>query len=351
MEQDLIKIINISIFAPSGDNSQPWKFKIKNNIISVYNVPEKDTSLYNFNMYASMIAIGALLENIKISATHFDYICEIKINDNFSNNLIAECIFTKNLNKEEDSLFKYIKNRQTNRKPYKKDKINKDIIDELQDYKSFSDVNLKVIIETELINELANACSVTEQIVLENRKLHDFLFEHITWTEKEDKIKRGFYIKTLELKGPQNLVFKLLQFWKINKFLNRIGISKFISKDNAKLYSQSGAMLAITTNKINQISFLKTGMFIQRLWLIATKHNIYIQPLTGIIFLNHRINNKDNKEQFDNKHIELIKASYNKIEQIINSNNEFITIMFRLGYAEEPSVGTKRQEAEIKIEK
>ena len=32
MEQDLKEIINISIFAPSGDNSQPWRFKIKNNI-------------------------------------------------------------------------------------------------------------------------------------------------------------------------------------------------------------------------------------------------------------------------------------------------------------------------------
>src|SRR3989344_6938626 len=105
MEQDLKEIINISIFAPSGDNSQPWRFKIKNNIMLVYNVFEKDVSLYNFNMYASMVAIGALLENIKISATHFGYICEIKINNDLSKNLVAECIFTRG-SIEEDTLFK-----------------------------------------------------------------------------------------------------------------------------------------------------------------------------------------------------------------------------------------------------
>ncbi len=350
MEQDLKEIINISIYAPSGDNSQPWRFKIKNNIISVYNVFEKDVSLYNFNMYASMIAIGALLENIKISATHFGYICKIKISEDLSKNLIAECAFTKGLIKE-DTLFRYIKERQTNRKPYKKDKIELEIIKELQNCKFLSEIDLKIITETELIKKLADACSVNEQIVLENKKLHDFLFEHITWTEEEDKIKRGFYIKTLELKGPQGPAFKFLRFWEINKLLNKIGISKFVARDNAKLYSQSGAMLAVTTNKIDRMSFLRTGIFTQRLWLIATKYNIYMQPLTGIIFLNHRVDDKNNQEQFESKHLELIKTSYNKIRTIIGSRNKFITIMFRLGYADKPSAGTKRKEAEIELEK
>src|SRR3989344_510834 len=340
MEQDLKEIINISIFAPSGDNSQPWRFKIKNNIMLVYNV----------NMYASMVAIGALLENIKISATHFGYICEIKINNDLSKNLVAECIFTRG-SIEEDTLFKYIKERQTNRKPYKKDKISLDTINELRGCKSFSEINLKIKSETESIKKLANICSINEQIVLENKKLHDFLFEHITWTEEEDTIKKGFYIKTLELNGPQGLAFKLLRSWKINKLLNKIGISKFIARDNAKLYSQSGAILAVTTNKMNQISFLKTGMFAQRLWLIATKYNIYMQPLTGIIFLNHRVNDKNNQEQFEDEHVELIKTSYKKIEIIIESMGKFITIMFRLGYADKPSTRTKRQEAEIELER
>ena len=132
-----------------------------------------------------------------------------------------------------------------------------------------------------------------------------------------------------------------------NKLLNKIGISKLVAKDNAKLYSQSGAILAITTSKINQMSFLETGMFAQRLWLIATKNNVYMQPLTGIIFLNHRINSNDNYEKFEDRHIKLIKKSYMKIEKIIKSENQFITLMFRLGYADKPSAGTKRQEAEI----
>lgn len=348
MEQDLIKIINISIFAPSGDNSQPWKFKIIDNTILVYGVFDRDISLYNYNKYASMVSIGALLENIKISASHFKYNCHIKFIENFSDDLIAVCSFKESLD-FENPLFKYIDKRQTNRKPYKKTKINKETTLEIEDCNVFPDLELKIITDEIKINSLAKYSSINEKIVLENKKLHDFLFNHITWSEEEDNIKKGFYIKTLELKGPQKIVFRILKLWRLNKVLNKIGMSDFVSKDNFNLYKNSGAMITITSNEINQLYFLKTGMLSQKIWLTATKNNLFMQPLTGIIFLNHRINNDKNENVFNPKHIELIKNSYENMKKVINPNNKEITIMFRLGAAPNPSASTKRLKAEIEI--
>lgn len=349
MKDILKKIIDISIYAPSGDNCQPWRFVIKGNKILIYNIPEKDESLYNFNMRASLISIGSLIENIKISATHFKYSCEIKLNENPSNDFMAECLFTESLNKE-DILFEYIKKRQTNRKPYKKNKVEPNIIKELELSSFFEDINLKIITNPESIKQLAWACSRNEQIVLENKKLHNFLFKHITWTEKEDKIKKGFYIKTLELKKPQSLMFRILSLWKINKILNKLNISKVVAKDNAKLYEQSGLFIGIITNNLDKTSLLKTGMMAQRLWLMATKNNLYMQPLTGITFLNHRINDESNTGEFKKEHVELIKLSYEKIENILDSKNNFITLIFRLGYSNKPSAWTKREDPLIEIE-
>lgn len=297
-----------------------------------------------------MVAIGALIENIKISATSFHYECDIKIEDDFSKGLIAKCVFRENFTIELDPLFKYIKERQTNRKPYRVDKINKAIINELNDSNNFSDIHLEIETNRDNIHKLANLCSNNEQIVLENKRLHDFLFDHITWTEKEDNIKKGFYIKTLELEGPQIIAFKLLRSWGINKILNKIGISKFVANDNAKLYKQSSAILSFTVNKIDRISFLKTGMTSQRIWLILTKYSIYMQPLTGIIFLYHRINSNENTEKFNNEHIDLINTSYSFMSKILNTGDKNISIMFRIGYADKPTAATKRRKAEFILE-
>ena len=175
------------------------------------------------------------------------------------------------------------------------------------------------------------------------------MFSHVTWTEEEDEKKRGFFIKTMELKGPQKIVFKLLKSWKILNFLNKISISKFVSKDNAKLYAKSALMVAFFSKSLDRETYIKTGMTMQRVWLIATKHNIYAQPLTGITFLNHRIDLENDKKMFEKKHIEIIKDSYHSLEEAFNLKDSKIMMILRMGYSDVPSAFTKRLDPEIML--
>lgn len=73
MNKIITDILNAAVSAPSGDNCQPWRFVVRDNVIFLYDIPELDTSLYNWNSISSLLAHGALLENIKISATNFGY--------------------------------------------------------------------------------------------------------------------------------------------------------------------------------------------------------------------------------------------------------------------------------------
>ena len=44
MIEDIKKIIEAAVQAPSGENCQPWRFEILNNNIKLFNVPERDQS-------------------------------------------------------------------------------------------------------------------------------------------------------------------------------------------------------------------------------------------------------------------------------------------------------------------
>ena len=353
MEKEIFKkIINISISAPSGDNSQPWRFEIKGNSIYVFNVPERDNSIYNFRMGASYISIGALIENMRISSSNFGYRCEVDLNKSEKVNLVAICNLYKSDDVIKDDLFDYINKRATSRKSYRKDEIKVGFFSDLEKVKNMflnKGVEFKVQKDPKYIKQIASASSMNEQIVLENKKLHEFLFSHVTWTEEEDEKKRGFFIKTMELKGPQKIVFKLLKSWKILNFLNKISISKFVSKDNAKLYAKSALMVAFFSKSLDRETYIKTGMTMQRVWLIATKHNIYAQPLTGITFLNHRIDLENDKKMFEKKHIEIIKDSYHSLEEAFNLKDSKIMMILRMGYSDVPSAFTKRLDPEIML--
>jgi len=82
MNKEIInKILEAAVRAPSGDNVQPWEFKVSEGYtrIDLYNLPEKDNSYYNYNQLASYIAHGAVIENIAIASGHLGYKAEINL--------------------------------------------------------------------------------------------------------------------------------------------------------------------------------------------------------------------------------------------------------------------------------
>lgn len=353
MLEDIKKILDYAIWAPSGDNSQPWRFEVKNQDIKIFNVPERDTSLYNYNQNASMVALGCLIENIKIVANHIGYKTNVSLfpeGVNNTNNLVAIILLTHNQqNTLSYDLYKYIKERVSNRRLYEIKPLTeiykRSLIINSQE---LNGVSIKLEDIRKNIEILAEAASVNEKVVLENKKLHEFLFHSITWNKKEDKQKKGFFIKTLELKGPQVVFFKLFRHWSILNLFNKIRVSDLVSHDNAKSYKQSGAFVIIVASNNSTMSFLKSGMLMQKFWLQATKLGLGVQPLTGILFLYHRIAAGD-INGLSEEHINLIKKAYFTIEKIFEIESQPITMMFRVGYADKPSAKCLRRELDIKF--
>ena len=79
MSEDIQKILEAGCRAPSGSNSQPWRFMVKDNQISIFALPEKDHPILNFRHRGTWVAHGALLENILITSSHLGYKTDVKL--------------------------------------------------------------------------------------------------------------------------------------------------------------------------------------------------------------------------------------------------------------------------------
>jgi nitroreductase len=69
-------LLNYAILAPSGHNSQPWKFKIETNTLSVYadlTRERKEVDPENRELY---ISVGCAVTNIEVAARHFGLMWE-----------------------------------------------------------------------------------------------------------------------------------------------------------------------------------------------------------------------------------------------------------------------------------
>jgi hypothetical protein len=351
MLEDIKEIIKAGTMAPSGDNSQPWRFEIEQNELRIFNLPDRDNPFLNFGQRGSYIAHGGLIENIDIAASNLGYCANITLfPDNANDKCVAKIIFEKNNNRKKDELYDFLFTRHTNRKPYTNDKLN----DTQREYitSSLNKIEggfVKLIDDKEKKKIAGRAGSSAEIVILENKTLHGYLFDHIVWSESEERQKKtGLYINTMEFNPVQKILFKLARNWHIMKLAIKIGFSKFIAKEDAKLYSTGAALGIIVIKDNSKESYIVAGRIMQRVWLKTEKMGLSLQPVTATLFFMQRILANDT-EDMTVQHIKLLKSAYTDIQNAFDIKDNTIAMMFRIGYANKPSARSSRQEPNIRI--
>lgn len=350
MIEKIKKIIDFAIWAPSGDNSQPWRFELQDNKLYLFNLPDKDNPYLNYRQSGSLIAHGALLKNIQIAASHNGLDVSIDLFPESKEDLVALITFTeKTLGRNEISL-DTVKKRETNRRKYR----NTLLIDEewafLNSFKIPDSIKIFFIEDRKKIFQAASGGSASEIIILENRILHDYLFKDVMWSERQEKRERhGLYMKAMEFNPIQGFLFRLASHWLLMKLAIIFKFPYFIARQDADLYS-SGATLGVIsiTNPIPE-NFLRIGEVMQELWLRSTQLNLSFQPITATLFLNFRLLNEPEENILSKKHKDLARESFRKIKNAFDLKNEIPFVMFRIGHSLSASAHSSRKEVQLKL--
>jgi hypothetical protein len=348
MNPEIKQLIEAAIMAPSGENCQPWRFEVGESQIRLFNHPESDQSLYNFRQRGSLISHGAVLENMAIAGAGLGYKFKFDLfPDEGEPNLVALITWEK-VSRQADPLASAITRRITNRKEFKMDPLAAD--DRVALEKAAASVKgggaeLKFITDRPTIDRLAKALSTNERVLFENKFLHHFFFDHIRWTKAEDTINpSGFFLPTLELSAPEAKGFSLFKNWPVVAVLKHLGLGKKVGAANLAKYRAASALLAFSLPAAaGEADFVNLGRMMERVWLTATNHQFWLQPATGVLFINQRLSAGDSAH-LNPKQKNLIKEAYREIEKDFGwaGQNKVITLLFRLGHGEPPSAQASR---------
>jgi len=343
MQEVLRQVISDAVWAPSGDNSQPWKFCIEENKIYVFNLPDRDHPYLNFQQGGSYIAHGALIENARIAAANRGYLTQVQLFPySADSNLVARLTLEPSSQKHE-FLYEAIFKRCTNRRPYKNTLLSSEQKNRLIDsVREVGNGTVRFIDTMRGMKPLAEAASVMERIALEIPYLHHLFFANILWTKKEEEMKKcGLYLKSLELPPPAQFLLHVLKRWSTMQILNKIGFSKIVAKGNSRIYTSSAAIGIIAEPAVTPINFIEAGRLMQRVWLCATAMGLSVQPITGVLFLAQRLfAGEDNL--LSNFQKQLVKDAYRTVEQGFRLKQDVPILLFRIGYGDPPSARSSR---------
>ena len=346
MQETIEALLKLAITAPSGDNIQPWRLKVRSDQIDLYNVPTADTSYYNYKQRASLVAHGALLENVAVAAPQFGFDAKFNFfpthddSDHVAQIALAKC------SPFEGELAKYIEQRTTNRKKYRGGLLDAAQLNLLApNSEDLPSVSVFLTNKRAELDRLSEVICLSDRLVYENKRLHSFLYDHIRWSDEEAATYRdGLDIKTLELNTVDSLGLKLLQNWTLTNLLGKLGATRAIAA-NARSLARSASAIGVIlgTDSQDPVTYLQGGRLLQRVWLQATLMGLSFHPMTGISFLMQRVAD-NHADELSPQHIILLRDAIRRVAISTGCHDPNVISLFRVGFADPPTARSMRKE-------
>lgn len=285
----LAQILDLARWAPSGDNTQPWRFEIVGeDQVAIHGFDTRKHVVYDFNGRPSQIAHGALIETLRIAATGFNRVIDWTIRAGSPEDAPVYDVTFRNMpDLEPDPLFPYIEQRVVQRRPMRTQPLSSLQRRSLEkavgkDYSlRFFEGAIERLKVAKLLWDSADIRLRSPEAYLVHREI-------IEWGERYSKDRLPE-----EAVGVDPVTAKLMKWvmgsWGRVQFFNRylLGtIAPRIQLDFIPGFSCAAHILMQPrTAPTGLMDYVQAGIALQRLWLTATANDLYLQPeMTPVIF-------------------------------------------------------------------
>jgi nitroreductase len=285
------QILDLARWAPSGDNTQPWRFEIRSDSeILVHGHDTREHVVYDLDGWASQVSHGALLESLSIAATRFGLRARAAIADAFDDGrIVYRVTLESDPGGAEDPLVAVIPTRVVQRRPMRPARLTPDQRRVLEDSARPYSVAWFESWRTRCRFAALNARNSHIRLTIpEAYAVHKAV---IAWnsTTSEDRLPDAAL-------GADPILLAVMQWamasWERANFLNRYLAGTalpMLTLDVLPGLLCSAHFALISPNEPNDIADrVAAGRMVQRFWLTATQLNLQVQPsYTPLVFARY----------------------------------------------------------------
>ncbi len=277
-------ILNLARWAPSGDNIQPWRFEIVSDFqVRIQCDLTANDSVYEFdNARPTRLALGMLLETMKIAATRFGWAGQW-ITGERDGRITVEYYFRAVKDVAADPLADFIPVRSTDRRRYRQLKLSEEQKAVLADALG-PDLTVRWFESVRERTRIARLSSKATAIRLTIPECHTVHQKIIDWSSHFSR--SGIPAAAVGLDPATTILMKwLMKDWRRMKFMNRtLGgallaafqldvIPGLLNAAQFSIHRTSGLTGPEALDDI-----LRTGAALQRFWLTAARYGLVLQP-------------------------------------------------------------------------
>ncbi len=268
-DHDLHTLVRLATLAPSGHNTQPWKFRILPATIQIYPDLTRRVPVVDPDDRELWISLGSALENLLVAAEYFGYQAETTYHlagtpdDHIS--IALEKPGAKR--SRPPALFEAIPRRQCTRNEYDQKSVPITILRSLEAAATGAGVSPLMFTGAAAMEPLLEYVNAGNEQQLTDDKFRSELINWLRFTDREavealDGLASG---ATGNPKVPR---------WLAQLFIgNALNPEAQNKKDNLHIRSSSGLLL-FASQKNDTAAWIETGRAYERFALLATARNI-----------------------------------------------------------------------------
>lgn len=305
--------------APSGHNTQPWRFRIGVGQIEIHPDYTKSLPVVDPDNRELFVSLGCATENLCLAAEYLGYVPSVSISDD---GIITVCLLRGDTKGDEKdvSLFDQIDLRQTNRSVYDGGMITE------EGMAALADIDLEDGVDLHLYPNGIKSYDVIARYVCEGNthQMRDpsFKAELKSWMR---------YNKKHQDETLDGLSYAVFGAPNVPRFIAKCFISSTINEatqnkaDRRKIKS-SALFVLFTTRNNTRAEWISLGRVLERFLLKSTALGIA-----------HAYMNQPNE----------VSALSQRLAMELNLAEKYPTILLRLGYAKRMPYSKRRQIEDI----
>jgi hypothetical protein len=274
IEKQMESLLRYAILAPSGPNTQPWTFSVDENCILVYADLSRRLPVVDPTDRTLYMSVGCAIANLLVAADHFGFKAKIDYFPNGQNSdLVAKIVLDPGGKLASPGLFPALTLRYTIKNRYEDKKVDREELALLKMYADQPGFKLDYFSDEETKSKLAEMEAKAHKVQIGNG---DFRRDLARWLRPNNTdAKDGMPLYTFGVPDSVSMIFP--------SAFKAFDLSRLVAKKDMGLIKGSATMAVLSSSADDKLSWVRSGVILERLFLAATLREIclsfFSQPI------------------------------------------------------------------------
>lgn len=325
-------LLEAAILAPSGDNSQPWRFCWRDDTLDVALDEERSDNFFEVDRVGALSSAGAVVANVELEAASRGYRAAVVWRPEGVGGAVARVAFEP-AKPTLSRLAAVIPERCVNRRPFDRRPLPADWLAQQVKDAAASETTLTWLTRPDELARVRRVVQLADWVRYTHQLAHESLMRELRFSRAEAEATRdGMAIPTLEAGPFAGPFLKVVRPWRRMAALNRLHTFRGLTLPTTRLAASAPAIGLLWSPEERPTTFLKGGRAMERIWLAATAEAIRFQPMTvATLFIRRLL--RHGPFAFDPRQRRWLEVAWELLQDLVPVDEaSAMVLLFRVGY-------------------